>query len=434
MNLVSNSRTDRLRILVLGYIVRGPMGGMTWHHLQYFLGLIQMGHDVYFLEDSGDTEYSCYDPVRNVTDQNPAYGLQYANDVFKKMGLEKRWGYYDHHQNQWHGPLAENPMKIIKGADLLLNLSCSNALRPWLFDIPVRVLIDTDPVFTQIRNLTDINRLNFSKQHTAFFTFGENFRQEECDIPDDGILWKSTRQPVVLNAWPITPGKEDGRYTTVMKWESYAGRNYNGRHYGMKAESFEAYWGLPNKTEQPVEIAVSDRAAPKQRLAENGWHISYPQKISGDPWKYQEYIQKSKAEFSIAKHGYVAARTGWFSERSAGYLASGRPVVLQDTGFSKWLQIGKGVIAFHNEEEAIEGIKAINKDYKQHCVAARTIVEEYFNSTDVLNNLIEKSFSDTSEGTIRLLDLFAVNITEGARSAIYEVEQTGNKIPKLPGK
>jgi hypothetical protein len=355
-----------------------------------------MGHDVFFLEDSGDTEYSCYDPNRNVTDQNPAYGLEYANLVFKKIELENRWGYYDRHQNQWHGPLAETALKIIKNADLLLNLSCSNVLRSWFQKVPARVLIDTDPVFTQIRNLTDPERLNFSKQHTAFFTFGENFKQEGCLIPDDGIPWKPTRQPVVLNAWPVISGKKDAPFTTIMKWESYPGRNYNGRYYGMKAESFEAYWDLPHKTNQPIEVAVSDPTAPKQRLAENGWLLSYPQKISSDPWKYQEYIQQSKAEFSIAKHGYVEGRTGWFSERSAGYLASGRPTVLQDCGFSKWMQTGKGVIAFHNEEEAIEGIKAINKDYKEHCVAARNIAEEYFNSPDVLSNLIEKSFSDTS--------------------------------------
>lgn len=396
MNSVYNHRAKRLRILVLGYIIRGPMGGMTWHHLQYFLGLHQMGHDVYFLEDSGDTEYSCYDPVRNVTDKNPAYGLHYANLVFKKTGFEKRWGYYDHHQHQWHGPLAENAMIIIKDADMLLNLSCSNVLRPWLCEVPVRVLIDTDPVFTQIRNLTDPERLNFSKQHNAFFSFGENFNQEGCYIPDDDILWKPTRQPIVLNAWPVTQGKEDAPFTTVMKWESCPERNYNGRHYGMKAESFEPYWNMPNKTNQLIEVAVSDPAAPKQRLAENGWLLSYPQNISSDPWKYQEYIQKSKAEFSIAKHGYVVGRTGWFSERSAGYLASGRPAVLQDCGFSKWMQTGRGVISFSNEEEAIEGIKAVNKDYKAHSVSARNIAEEYFNSTDVLINIIEKSFSDTS--------------------------------------
>lgn len=388
---MNSPKNRKLRILVLGYIVRGPMGGMTWHHLQYFLGLHQMGHDVYFLEDSGDTEYCCYDPSRNITDQNPSYGLEYVNQVFKKIGQENKWGYYDHHQNRWHGPLAETALKIIKDADLLLNLSCSNTLRSWLYDVPIRVLIDTDPAFTQIRNLADPGRLNFSKQHTAFFTFGENFKQEGCLIPDDGIPWKPTRQPVVLDAWPVLNGKKEAPFTTIMKWESYPGRDYNGRCYGMKAASFNDYMDLPQKTNSIMELAVSDSAAPKQRLIENGWLLSYPQKVSSDPWKYQEYIQQSKAEFSIAKHGYVVGRTGWFSERSACYLASGRPVVLQDTGFSDWLKTDFGLIPFIDANEALSAIEEININYSRHCHYARELAENYFSSDKVLTELIERS-------------------------------------------
>jgi hypothetical protein len=367
------------------------MGGMTWHHLQYFLGLHQMGHDVYFLEDSGDTKYSCYDPNRNITDQNPSYGLEYASQVFKKIGLENKWGYYDHHQNKWHGPLAETSLKIIKDADLLLNLSCSNTLRSWLFDVPIRVLVDTDPVFTQIRNLTDPERLDFSKLHTAFFTFGENFKQGGCLIPDDNIEWKPTRQPVVLDAWPIVRVKEDALFTTIMKWESYPGKYYNGRHYGMKAASFNDYLDLPQKTKSIMELAVSDSAAPRQSLIENGWHLASPPKISSDPWKYRKYIQQSRAEFSIAKHGYVAGRTGWFSERSACYLASGRPVVLQDTGFSDWLKSDFGVVSFNDADEALWAIEEINNNYVKHCRKARELAETYFSSDKVLTELIEKS-------------------------------------------
>lgn len=391
MNLVSNIRTDRLKILVLGYIVRGPIGGMTWHHLQYFLGFYQMGHDVYFLEDSGDSEYACYDPFRHITDKNPDYGLHYASEVFKRVGLQNRWGYYDHHKELWHGPLASHVKKIIKEADLLFNLSCSNTIRPWLNEVPVRVLIDTDPLFTQVRNLTDPNRFTLSGQHNVFFTFGENINQPVSQIPGDGFSWLPTRQPVVLEAWPVLPGPVDNYFTTVMKWESYPGLQYNGCYFGQKADSFAEYRDLPGKTSEQLEIAVSDTTAPRRLLTENGWHISYPFHISSDPWKYQEYIQQSKAEFSIAKQGYVAGKTGWFSERSAGYLASGRPAVLQDTGFSQWMETGKGLFSFHNQEEAIEGIRSVSKDYRKHCVAARKLAAEYFNAPDVLGKLIHQS-------------------------------------------
>jgi hypothetical protein len=389
--LANNQKNKKLRILVLGYIVRGPMGGMTWHHLQYFLGLYQMGHDVFFLEDSGDTIYSCYDPVRNVTDQNPSFGLDYASKVFKKAGLENRWGYYDHHRQQWRGPLADTALKIIRDADLLLNLSCSNPLRSWFGDVPVRVLIDTDPVFTQIRNIEDPERLHFSRQHTAFFSFGENFKQKDCLIPDDGISWKPTRQPVVLDAWPVTRGKKDAAFTTIMKWESYPGKEYNDQHYGMKAESFNSFMDLPEKTSSRMELAVSDSSTPRKKLIENGWQLTSPQRVSSDPWQYQEYIHQSKAEFSIAKHGYVVAGTGWFSERSACYLASGRPVVLQDTGFSTWLKTGFGLIAFDDMHDALSAIEEVNNNYNKHCRYARELAESYFSSDQILTALIERS-------------------------------------------
>jgi len=364
---------------------------MTWHHLQYVLGLHQLGYDVYFLEDSGDSIYSCYDPLRNVTDQNPGYGIEYAKKVYKQIGLENNWCYYDRHQDQWIGPLGEIALTIIKDSDLLLNLSCSNTMRPWLLDVPVRVLVDTDPVFTQIRNLADPDRLDFSRQHTAYFSFGENFKQEGCLIPDDGIAWLPTRQPIVLNAWPFSSGNANASYTTIMKWESYPAKEYSGRHYGMKAASFDQYMDIPKKTNAVMELAVSDSGAPRQRLKENNWNLSNPQNISSDPWQYQEYIRQSKAEFSIAKHGYVAARTGWFSERSAGYLASGRPVLVQDTGFTDWLKADFGIVPFNNPEEALFAIEEVNNNYTKHCRTARELAEAYFDSDTVLTELIEKS-------------------------------------------
>ena len=371
------------------------MGGMTWHHLQYMLGLHQLGHDVFFLEDSGDTVYSCYDPARSVTDTNPAYGLQYAKQVFEKFDIKDRWGYYDHHQQQWHGPIAKNALEIIKHADILLNLSCSNVLRPWLQEVPVRVLIDTDPVFTQIRNINDAERFQFSRQHTSFFTYGENFNKEGCLMPDDTLPWEPTRQPVVMSAWPVMQANAHDPFTTVMKWESYSGKEHKNRYYGMKAESFEPYLSIPKKTSATMEIAISDSSAPRQRLTENGWRLSSPKRISSDPWKYQEYIQQSKAEFSIAKHGYVEGRTGWFSERSAAYLASGRPVVLQDTGFSDWLQADFGVFPFSSPDEALLAIEEVNNNYTRHTRFARDLAETYFSSEMVLTDVLEKSFHTT---------------------------------------
>lgn len=395
MNWESTDTSNQLRILVLGYVVRGPMGGMAWHHLQYVMGLQRLGHEVYYLEDSGDTPFCCYDPERGVTDENPSYGLRFAADIFQKTGLGQQWAYYDRHREMWHGPLAGRIHRILAGADMFLNLSCSNPVRLWLADIPIRVLIDTDPVFTQIRNLTDPARMQLSEQHNAYFTFGENIGTPDCLIPDDGFPWLPTRQPVVLDAWPTTHGQPARKFTTVMQWESYPGREFEGRYFGQKADEFPAYFDLPKKTQQQFELALGSPSAPRAQLRNSGWQLCNPLEVTRDPWVYQQYLRDSKAEFSIAKHGYVEGKTGWFSERSAAYLASSRPVVVQNTGFTKWLKSGEGVLAFSDPEEALVCVEQVAHHYERHCQAARQIAVEFFDSSKILTRLIEsaKDFS-----------------------------------------
>ena len=400
MNLAYSKKKD-LRILVLGYIIRGPMGGMTWHHLQYLLGLKELGFDVFYLEDSGDTPYCCYDPQRGTTDANPSYGLQYAFEVFDRFGFKNHWAYYNKHHQRWEGPMAGKVMEVVRGSDLVLNLSCSNILRPWFQDVPIRVLVDTDPVFTQIRNLIDAERWQLTNLHNAFFSFAENIGRPSCSIPDDGIKWMSTHQPVVLSAWPVGEGCPNGKFTTIMQWESYPSREYQGNRYGVKADSFGNYFELPTRTSSSFEIALGGPSAPRQKFKDHGWLLKDPIAVANDPLSYKQYIEHSKAEFSIAKQAYVVAKTGWFSERSTCYLATGRPVVVQDTGFSHLIESGKGILSFKTPEEASEAIDSVNKNYKEHCRVARILAEEYFNSAIVLNNLIDKSLELVRESIIK---------------------------------
>lgn len=376
---------ERLRIVVLGYIVRGPLGGLAWHHLQYVLGLADLGHEVVFVEDSDDYP-SCYDPSRNVVDTDPGYGLAFAGRAFERIGLGQRWAYYDAHTARWLGPCAEQVLRLCANADLLLNLSGVNPLRPWLLPIPARALVDTDPVFTQIRHLTDPAALAEALRHTAFCSFGEHGGRGA--IPDDGLPWQPTRQPIVLRAWPVTPGPAAGRWTTVMQWDSYAAREYGGVRYGMKGASFEPYLDLPRQAGPRFELALGSATAPRARLRRHGWSVRNPLRPTRDPWTYQRYLQRSRGEFSVAKHGYVAARSGWFSERSAAYLASGRPVVVQETGFSTWLRADRGVLPFNSPEQALGAIQAVERDYAAHCRAAREVAAEYFDARRVLPALI----------------------------------------------
>ena len=384
--------TTRLRIIVLGYIVRFPLGGMAWHYLQYVMGLARLGHDVYFVEDSDDYP-SCYDPARHVTDTDPTYGLRFAGRVFEQMGLADKWAYHDAHTSRWHGPCAGGINDICGTADLLINVSGANPLRPSMLSVPHRVFLDTDPVFEQVRQLTVPSRKKRALEHTAYFSFGENIGSDRSAIPDDGLPWQPTRQPVVLDAWPVTPGSVGSRFTTIMQWDSYQTRVYDGIEYGMKSRSFEPYMDLPDKVGSTLELALGSPTAPRPLLRSNGWRLRDPLEVTIDCWTYQDYIQQSKGEFSVAKHGYVVGRSGWFSERSAAYLASGRPVVTQDTGISDWLQTGEGVIAFKTPQEAVDGIDRVNSRYEDHCRAARELAACFFDSNKVLTRLIDETMN-----------------------------------------
>ena len=377
-----------IRVVVLGYVVRGPLGGLAWHHLQYVAGLARLGHDVWFVEDS-DEYPACYDPSNDSIGTDPAYGIDFAKRAFDRLDLGDRWAYHDAHEERWLGPRASDIEEICRGAEVLLNLSGVNPIREWTQGIPARVLVDTDPVFVQIRHLTDPSARALADSHTAFATFGERFGADDCTIPDDGYAWRPTRQPVVLDLWDAVPGPRDGYFTTVMQWDSYPSREYGGRRYGMKSESLGPYVDLPSKTGELLELALGSRNAPREMLSENGWVLRDPREPTIDPWRYQRYLRESKGEFSVAKHGYVVSRSGWFSERSAAYLASGRPVVVQDTGFSELFETGRGVLPFDDFSGALAGISSVANDYERHCKAARRFAAEYFDAAKVLPRLLD---------------------------------------------
>ena len=392
--------TGRLQIVVMGYIVRGPIGGMAWHHLNYVLGLKQLGHDVLFLEDSDDYP-SCYDPSTHQVGYDPTYGLSFAAKAFERLGLGACWAYHDTHQNAWHGPAGEGAVKACENADLLLNVSGVNPIRDWQQSIPIRAFVDTDPAFTQIRHLNDLRARGRAEQHNRFFTFAESIGLPQCEVPHDGFPWQPTRQPVALDAWPAANGPPSRGFTTVMQWDSYPRLEFGGRRFGMKSESFELIRDLPAHSAVPLEIALGGDKAPREELRQSGWHIAEPLAVTRDPWTYQEYLQTSLGELSVAKNGYVVSRSGWFSERTACYLTAGRPAVVQDTGFSQHLPCGDGLWAFHNLESALDGLTNVTIGYAKQCQAARELAAEYFDSNKVLSKLLDSAFStDEASGVI----------------------------------
>jgi hypothetical protein len=365
---------------------------MAWHHLQYALGLAQLGHEVLFLEDS-DYYPSCYDPSTHLIGTDPTYGLQFAERAFSRLGLRESWAYFDAHQSRWYGPATDKVLSFCNDADILLNVSGVNPIRSWLEQIPVRVLIDTDPVYTQIRHLKDADAYASAARHNAFFSFGELVETSESAMPNDQFDWRPTRQPVVLDQWPFGRAPANGAFTTVMQWDSYPAVEWNGRRFGMKSESFEVLRDLPRRVRVPLEIALGGSSAPRQELEGLGWRIVDPLEVTRDVWTYQMYLQSSRGELSVAKHGYVVGRTGWFSERSACYLATGRPVIVQDTGFSRYLPCGEGLWAFDDARSAVEAIEAVAANYEIHCRAARELAAEYFDSSRVLTSLLDRAFA-----------------------------------------
>ena len=377
---------ERLRIVVLGYVVRGPMSGMVLSDLQYVLGLRQLGHDVFFVEDAHDYPM-CFDPRDRSVSFDPTYGMEVATRLFRSVGFD-RWAYYDAPNGRWLGPGGDAAVAACAAADLTIDLAGVNPIRPWIGRRGRLVLVDKDPVFTQLRHVEEASG---SLPHHAFFTFAGNIGKATCTVPDDGLPWRPTRHPVFLDMWPVTPPPRRPRFTTVMQWESYPAREHGGRTYGTKSTSMERYLDLPSRLGVPVEAALSGDA-PRSRLREGGWRLVDPEDAIPTAAAYQRFLQRSSGELAVAKHGYVVTNSGWFSERSACYLASGRPVVVQDTGFGTWLPEGKGVVAFQSPDEACAGVEAVLADHDGHAAAAREAAAS-FSADVVLDALIEAAFA-----------------------------------------
>ncbi len=375
-----------MNVVCAGYIVRNPLGGHVWHHLQYLVGLKRLGCQVAYIEHHC-MENFCYHPVRDAWTSDPSYGIGYMLDLFRPHGLDRSWCYIGEGEI-CYGMDRRQVKRACREADLLLNLSNINML-PEFALCRKRVLVDTDPVFTQI----GAHGLGgpFS-DYDALFTYGENVHLAGCTMPTAGHIWHPTRQPVVLDLWQEAAPSGPGLFSTVTNWNAFGEATYDGRIYGNKARQFEPFFGLPRDCNEAMEIAVDVPADVRGRLIAGGWTIRDPLEVTLSPHTYQAYLRSSKAEFSVAKHAYVVTNCGWFSDRSAGYLASGRPVVIEDTGFSHWLDTGCGVLPFRSRDDALASIDEANAHYGQHAAAAREICETYFDSAKVLTRLIDETF------------------------------------------
>jgi hypothetical protein len=376
-----------LNIIFSGMIAADPhQGGATWAVLQYVLGLQKLGHRVVLVEPI--PAKSIQPAGCRLSDSNNA---AYFRQVTADFDLSGRAALLLEGTRQTVGMTYDEITALSTETDLLINVSGMLADRELTDSIRIRVYLDLDPAFIQLWQAAYGIDMRL-EHHTHFVTVGLSVGTSACRVPTCGKQWIPTFQPVVLCHWPRSADVRYNGLTTVGNWRGYGSIEHEGQFYGQKVHSLREFIALPQHTAEKFFLAMAihaDEIRDLEALSRHGWRLLDPGDAAGTPARYREFIQQSKGEIGIAKSGYVASKCGWFSDLSVCYLASGRPVIAQDTGFSEYLPTGEGLFAFRSIEDAVRCIDSMNQDYRRHADAARNLAEEYFHSDRVLRELLK---------------------------------------------
>jgi hypothetical protein len=363
-------------------------GGAVWTRLNWALGLKKLGMRVYFIEQIG--RESCVDAAGNVTSFTDCANLAYFREVVRQFGLAGSAALVYEGGEQIHGATMSELLDVAGAADLLVNITGHLTLRPLMGRIRRKVYIDLDPGYTQFWHAAG-SRL---EGHHFFFTVGENIGTPACSIPTAGVPWRPVRQPVVLEEWPVFAAGRRDRFTTVASWRGpYGPVRHGDATFGQKVHEFRKYVELPERVPGTFEIALDIHPADSKdldSLRRHRWQVVDPRAVAPDPPAFRRYVQTSAAEFSVAQGIYVQTESGWFSDRTVRYLASGKPALVQDTGFSRNYPTGEGLVAFRTPQQAVAGAERILRDYDRHCLAARALAETYFDSDKVLGTMLQE--------------------------------------------
>jgi hypothetical protein len=383
-----------MRIVVTGLVAAYPVGGVAWDYLQYVVGFRRLGCDVVYLEDTGQW---LYDPVAETFTADATANARWLGTALARLdpALANAWSLRGP-DGAYHGLSEGAVANVCRGTDLFLNLSGACWLRDAYQAARVKAYVDTDPGYSQARiAAVDARTADPStafsvaliRKHDVFFTLGEHVGRPDCRVPTCSITWNPTRQPIVLDAWPVVRAP-DGPFTTVMSWKiEPAPPILGGERFGGKDVEFERFLELPMRTDERLEVAISG-AAPRERIMAAGWRLADAGRVSASMESYRDYLAGSRGEWSIAKNVYTALRTGWFSTRSAAYLACGKPVVVQETGFSAHVPPGPGLHPFATLDEARAGLAAVGADYAAACDHARALAETHFRAETVCARLL----------------------------------------------
>jgi hypothetical protein len=383
------SSRRRGTIVVGGSLAQQPgVGGHTWVFLQYLLGFRRLGWDVLFL-DRLEPEM-CVGPDGSPTSLEASENLRYLRATLARFGLGDAFALLYDAGRQVIGRSRTELVEQVRRSTMLINVMGFITDEEVLGASARRIFLDIDPGFAQMWR--ELGLADLFTGHDAFVTIGEHIGRADCPIPTCGLDWIGTRQPVVLEHWPVQAADGDA-FTSVASWRGpFAPVEYQGRTYGLRVHEFRRFVALPRLAGRRFEVALDihpDEVSDLTLLADNGWHLVEPLRVAGDPERYRAYVQHSRAELTVAKQMYVETRSGWFSDRSVCYLASGRPVVAQDTGLHDLYPLGKGLLAFRSLEEAQAAVEEVERDYARHALRARAVAEEYFDSDRVLARLLQ---------------------------------------------
>lgn len=387
------SPTRRRRVVVLGMMTKMPVAGVVWQTLHYVIGFERLGWEAWYVEAHGRTPAMF---VRGEEDSGSGRAAAFIDRTMRRFGLGDRWAFHAlHADGQVYGSTKSGLAALYDKADLILNLHGGTFPREEHARTGRLVYLETDPVDVQLQlHRGDRRTIEFLDAHLALFTYGENYGRPGCRLPlSDRFEFLPTRQPVVLELWPS--GNGNGRaFTTIGNWrQPWRTVRFDGETYTWsKHHEFLKFLDVPARTGRPFELALSGSSFTpddRRRLEHASWRVRDALEFSNDLDAYREYIGRSYGEFTVAKDQNVRLRTGWFSDRSATYLASGRPVITQETGFSAVLPTGRGLFGFTTVEDVEHAVEDVAGDYPGHRAAARTVARECFAHDVVLGRLLE---------------------------------------------
>ena len=369
-----------------------PLAGIAWQAVNYLVGLEKLGYEAWYVEDHGANPY---DPRIGSVVMDCDYNVGYLRAAMERHGFAGRWAYWDAINDVHHGLSREAVHALYAEADGLINLCGATRLRGEHLRCAKRIMIDTDPVYEQIKYAkADPGARAYVDAHTDFFTYGANLGGPACDVPLCGVAWRPTRPPVDLDLWPRADG-EPPCFTTIATWEN-KGKNieFAGSDYlWSKHVNFLRFLDLPrHRPGTCFEMAMlPPDDGVRRQVEEAGWHITDPRPVSADMGDYQRFIAGSRGEFTVAKDIYVRPNSGWFSDRAVCYLASGRPVVTMRTGFTTYCPVGGGLFDYATHEEALAGIDAVAADYPRQSRAARELAGDCFGADRVIGDLLRQA-------------------------------------------